>query len=36
MDALKKTRNNKSKAADLLGISRKTIHRKIKEYSIES
>jgi two-component system, NtrC family, response regulator AtoC len=34
--ALKETNNNKTKAAELLGISRKTIHRKIKEYSIES
>jgi len=35
VNALKKTGNNKTKAAEILGISRKTIHRKIKEYSLE-
>lgn len=33
--ALKKTAWNKTKAASLLGISRRSIYRKIKEYNIE-
>jgi len=36
VNALKKTGGNKTKAAEMLGISRKTIHRKLKEYSIET
>ena len=34
VEALEKTAGNKAKAARLLGISRQTIYRKIKEYSI--
>ncbi|MCK5706208.1 MAG: sigma-54-dependent Fis family transcriptional regulator [Candidatus Aureabacteria bacterium] len=34
LKALKETGNNKTKAAEILGISRKTIHRKIKEYHL--
>lgn len=34
-DALKRTGNSVSKAADLLGISRATLYRKIDEYEIE-
>ena len=33
-DALNKTGNNKTSAAKLLGISRRTMHRKLKEYGI--
>ncbi|MDX1958556.1 MAG: sigma-54 dependent transcriptional regulator [Leptospiraceae bacterium] len=35
VNALNKTNNNKEKAARLLGISRASIYRKMKEYSIE-
>ena len=35
MEALEKTDWNKSKAARILGISRQTIYRRIKEYGIE-
>jgi transcriptional regulator of acetoin/glycerol metabolism len=28
-------RGNKSKAADILGVARKTIHRKVQEYQLE-
>lgn len=34
VDALHKTKNNKTKAAELIGISRRTLHRKIKEYGV--
>ena len=34
IEALEKTAWNKTKAAALLGISRRSIYRKIKEYSI--
>ncbi len=34
-DALKRTRNSVPKAAELLGISRATLYRKIDEYGIE-
>ena len=34
-DALKRTRNSVPKAAELLGISRATLYRKIDEYKIE-
>jgi DNA-binding NtrC family response regulator len=33
-DALTKTRNNKTKAAQLLGIDRRTLHRKLKRWEI--
>lgn len=35
IDALKRTSNNVPKAAELLGISRATLYRKIDEYGIE-
>ena len=34
-DALKRTSNSVPKAAELLGISRATLYRKIDEYKIE-
>ena len=34
--ALKSTRFNKTKAAEILGISRRTLHRKLHEYAIQS
>lgn len=33
--ALESTGNNKSKAATLLGVSRRTLHRKLKEYELD-
>ena len=36
VDALRETRGNKSEAAEKLGISRSTIHRKLERYSIAS
>ncbi|WP_027389952.1 sigma-54-dependent transcriptional regulator [Chrysiogenes arsenatis] len=35
IEALRKTDGNKSKAAELLGIARRTLHYKIREYGLE-
>ena len=35
LNALEKSGYNKTKAAERLGISRRTLHRKLKEWSIE-
>lgn len=35
IEALRKTGNNKTSAAQRLGISRRTLHRKLKEYDIK-
>lgn len=32
---LKKTRGNQSKAAEILGCNRNTLHRKLKDFSVE-
>ena len=34
VETLKKTSNNKTKAAQVLGISRRTLHRKLNEYGL--
>lgn len=34
LEALRKTNNNKTKAAQIIGISRRTLHRKIKDYGL--
>jgi DNA-binding NtrC family response regulator len=34
IDALRKTDNNKTKAAQIIGISRRTLHRKLNEYGV--
>ena len=36
LQTLAANKNNKSKTADLLGIGRKTLHRKLEEYGINS
>jgi two-component system response regulator HydG len=36
LSTLEKTRYNKSKAAELLSIDRKTLYNKMKQYGIES
>lgn len=35
IDALRQNKGNKTKAAEQLGISRRTIHRKVKEFHLE-
>jgi two-component system response regulator HydG len=35
LKALKQTDYNKTKAAEILGVSRRTLHNKIKEYELE-
>ena len=35
VDALARVGNNRRKAADILGISARTLYRKLKEYGIE-
>ncbi|NJL19538.1 MAG: hypothetical protein HC901_04705 [Bdellovibrionaceae bacterium] len=34
MQALRETGENKTKAARLLGISRRTLHRKLREFAV--
>jgi DNA-binding NtrC family response regulator len=36
LKTLEKTRNNKTKAADILGISSRTLRNKLKEYSLDN
>ena len=36
IQALKETDGNRTKAADKIGMSRRTLHRKLKEYHLES
>ena len=36
IQALKETNGNRTKAADKIGMSRRTLHRKLKEYHLES
>ena len=35
IDALSRVNNNRRKAAEILGISARTLYRKLKEYEIE-
>ena len=35
LETLNSVKNNKTKAAEILGISRRTLHRKLNEYGIE-
>jgi len=35
LKALAEAKYNKTKAAEILGISRRTLHNKIKEYDLE-
>ncbi len=35
LDALKQTSNNKTQAAELLGISRRSLHRKLEKYNLK-
>jgi two-component system response regulator HydG len=36
VQALKETGGNRTKAAQKIGISRRTLHRKLKEYGLEN